>query len=254
MVRALRAIGERHARLDEDGGLTLAAGGSELQVSHIIVSAMVSEGLLLRFSDHVRRSKEGRAYLRRALASASEEPFGEQHRVRTVRRIKDGDEELSASVNAAENPLSWLALRKGKNGKPLVDETQLAAGMRLFQDHERGHHRDRVTQSWDASGVRSSARRDRLSASEAACAARKRVEGALNAVGPGLAEILVAVCCEECGLEAAEKRFGWPLRSGKVVLRLALDRLASHYGIARRAKGVSAPLVHWGVEGYRPTA
>jgi hypothetical protein len=44
------------------------------------------------------------------------------------------------------------------------------------------------------------------------------------------------VCCLERGLEAAERRLGWPSRSGKVVLRLALGRLALHYGLARPAE------------------
>ena len=54
-------------------------------------------------------------------------------------------------------------------------------------------------------------------------------------LGEGLATILLEVCCLERGLEAAERRLGWPSRSGKVVLRLALARLALHYGLSRRA-------------------
>ena len=54
-------------------------------------------------------------------------------------------------------------------------------------------------------------------------------------LGEELATILLEVCCLERGLEAAERRLGWPSRSGKVVLRLALARLALHYGLSRRA-------------------
>ena len=43
-------------------------------------------------------------------------------------------------------------------------------------------------------------------------------------------------------LEATEKRFRWPPRSGKIVLKLALDRLAAHYGIAMLARGATARL------------
>jgi hypothetical protein len=42
---------------------------------------------------------------------------------------------------------------------------------------------------------------------------------------------LLRVCCFLEGIESAEKALGWPSRSGKLVLGLALDRLARHYGL-----------------------
>jgi hypothetical protein len=77
----------------------------------------------------------------------------------------------------------------------------------------------------------------------------------LPAVGPEVSGILVDICCEFKGLEEAEKANGWPARAGKVVLQIALTRLAKHYGLiasdaaARRKTG----LRHWGTEDYRPT-
>jgi hypothetical protein len=53
----------------------------------------------------------------------------------------------------------------------------------------------------------------------------------LEAVGPGLREILEHVCFAGSALEAAERGLGLPRRSGKMVLKLALQRLAAHYGI-----------------------
>ncbi len=50
-------------------------------------------------------------------------------------------------------------------------------------------------------------------------------------IGAGLREILERVCLAGLSLEAAERELKLPRRSGKTVLKLALQRLAAHYGM-----------------------
>jgi hypothetical protein len=60
-------------------------------------------------------------------------------------------------------------------------------------------------------------------------AARDRVAAAMEALGPGLSDVVLRVCCFLEGLETTERRLGWSARSGKVVLKIGLQRLLKHY-------------------------
>jgi hypothetical protein len=72
---------------------------------------------------------------------------------------------------------------------------------------------------------------DRLDPTTAQLSAKRRFDGAIGAAGPGLADVLWRVVCAGEGLPTGEKGLGWPARAGRVVLTLALDRVASHYGL-----------------------
>ncbi len=70
-----------------------------------------------------------------------------------------------------------------------------------------------------------------LNATERQIAAKARFDGAVAAAGPGLADILWRVVCAGEGLPQAERALAWPARSGKLVLGLALDRVAGFYRV-----------------------
>ena len=57
-------------------------------------------------------------------------------------------------------------------------------------------------------------------------------------LGPGLGDMALRCCCFLEGLETAEKRMGWSARSGKIVLRIALQRLRRHYQALGDAGGM----------------
>ena len=130
------------------------------------------------------------------------------------------------TVNVAESPLAWLAARR------MVSDAQYRAGERLRTDYERAGLAGRVTMRWDAAPPSKSRGGARAAdASLARIDAHRRFHAAVEHVGPGLADICWRVICAGEGIGGAEKALGWPARSGKLVLGLALDRLARFYGV-----------------------
>ncbi len=161
--------------------------------------------------------------------------------------------------NADESPLAWLRRRRGKDGLALISEAQFQAGERLRADFSFAQLGPRVTANWDAAlGAAADGRRGTsgggVDIADNVLAARERVNRALSAVGPELASILVDVCCFLKGLEDLERSVGWPQRSGKVVLQIALTSLVRHYGIFEGGGGAgrSGQTRHWGAPDYRP--
>jgi hypothetical protein len=129
------------------------------------------------------------------------------------------------TVNVAESPIAWLAARGH------LTDAQLRAGERLRAEYERAGLSARLTMRWDCAAPAKSRGGARASdASLARIDAHRRFHAALDAVGPGLADICWRVICAGEGISGAEKMLGWPTRSGKLVLGLALDRLARFYG------------------------
>ena len=134
----------------------------------------------------------------------------------------------SVTVNLGESPLAWLKARGH------VDPRQFEAGERLRADYETAALGARLTMRWDAAPASGGPRgpAEMLNPTLAQIAAKRRFDAAVAAAGPGLADILWRVVCAGEGLATAEKGLGWPARAGKLVLGLALDRLADHYALA----------------------
>lgn len=134
----------------------------------------------------------------------------------------------SVTVNLAESPLGWLFSRG------LVTRVQVDAGERLRSDWERAQLPPRVTMSWDAApvGRRRGGSSSGPDLNGAQIDARRRFHEAIERAGPGLADILWRVVCAGEGMREAETALGWPARAGRVVLTLALDRLAAYYRIS----------------------
>jgi hypothetical protein len=136
----------------------------------------------------------------------------------------------------------------------LIGDAAFAAGERLRADLTFAGILPKVTMDWsNAARADRSMVRDRLNPSEAALAARQRVDAALCKVGPEFSGLLVDLCGFGKGLELIERERGWPARSAKVVVKLALASLARHYGIDDVAIGRRrGALTGWIADGARP--
>ena len=130
----------------------------------------------------------------------------------------------SVTVNLAESPLGWL------HAHGHLDERLFAAGEKLRDDYERAQLSPGMTMRWEPGRIRGVGAAQ-LAPSERQIAARQRFDGAIAAAGKGLADILWRVVCACETVPSAEKALEWPARSGKLVLRLALDRVADFYRI-----------------------
>jgi hypothetical protein len=154
------------------------------------------------------------------------------------------DEEHHGRARARQAHARRVRLRR-KTGEPLISDEQYCAGLRLHADFMASQLSARITTNWEspvAGGPVSAPRGDLMHQSEKILAAKTRYYAALDAVGPELSRILVEVCCFATGIESAERILGWPRRSGKVVLQLALTSLARAYGIIAPQR--SAPSSH----------
>ncbi|MDJ0643627.1 MAG: DUF6456 domain-containing protein [Erythrobacter sp.] len=130
----------------------------------------------------------------------------------------------SVTVNVGESPIAWLHARGH------LEDRLFDAGEALRNDYERAQLSANVTMRWEPVRVRTGGRQD-LNATERQVAARQRFDAAMAEAGKGLEDILWRVVCAGEGLPQAEKVLGWPARSGKLVLRLALERVADFYRI-----------------------
>jgi hypothetical protein len=131
----------------------------------------------------------------------------------------------SVTVNLAESPLTWL------HSRGHLSDRLFAAGELLRADWERAQLSQGLTMRWDAVRIKGGPDSG-LTQNERQIAAKQRFDGAIAAAGSGLEDVLWRVVCAGETLPIAEKALDWPVRSGKLVLKIALERVADFYRIA----------------------
>ncbi len=224
--RILRCLSESGAVLAVAEGMEKAVvvrdDGEGSASRMAVVDAAVAQALALnewiccdrpaRVSRY-RITAAGRAALARMLARAENRASGagaasvSGSRARTSGASRSGGRRRGVRYGRAESPLLMLARRRDRDGSPFLAPALVAAGERLREDFELAQ----------------------IATADGCPAARERVSRALADLGPGLSDVALRCCCYLEGLETVERHMGWSARSGKIVLRIALQRLRRHY-------------------------
>ncbi|MEQ1950745.1 DUF6456 domain-containing protein [Mesorhizobium yinganensis] len=251
-VLALLAGGPAKVEAAADSGVVLLRSEKgTISIEANVLRRMASSGSIVRRGNTLQATEAGRkAELR---AGETGDCFQRQHRDTEIASASSDDGVIgSAEINLAESPLAQLMRLRVKSGRAFLSKVEFAAGERLRCDYTRGRIMQRLGANWEASP--SSGRRGDVNGiadlTDAALAARQRVDRALQAVGPELSGLLVDICCFLKGLETVERERLWPARSAKMLLKTALGMLARHYHPAGSGRG--HVVLHWGAEGYRP--
>lgn len=255
LIRALRLIEKGPVRLSSgarDGRILMErCGVGRISVDNGVCRQILSSGLGALKGDRLSILAAGRSRLRREKDGTP--CFLSQHgEIETIRPLTATG--ASLRINLSESPLARLARMKSRHGTPFLNASEWEAGERLRVDFTRGQMQPRLGIDWDAPLVGTSGQAGDGGAdmSDAAMAARIRVEQALAAAGPELSGVLLDICCFLKGLSQVERERGWPVRSAKIMLKAALATLARHYG-GDRPKPATDRIVHWGSQGYRPS-
>jgi hypothetical protein len=170
---------------------------------------------------------------RASKTARDDDRFRRAHQERGILETPEGPVE----IDLTESPLRWLASRRDAAGRPFLSATEVEAGERFRRDFTLAGLSPRLGAAWAApvSGGRAAGAGPDYA--DVVMAAKQRLDRAMDAVGPDFASLLFDVCGFLKGLEDAERARGWPLRAGKIVLKLALASLARAYGLADTARG-----------------
>ena len=137
---------------------------------------------------------------------------------------------IQARHPSQDSPVLALSRRKDVDGKPFVSRTMVQAAERLREGYELAqvgrYENGQPAPDWRAILA---AIENHNEIVEPPSDPSSAVVRALKFLGPGLSEVALRCCCMLEGLEITEKHMGWAARSGKVVLRIALQRLVLHY-------------------------
>jgi hypothetical protein len=213
--------------------LRLPAGLARYAISRGLLQSDEKRGLIVTDAapKWIKRTKSGAA-----TPIASGNIFGSQHWDLAEREIFDASGDLVlVHANVEDSPLLRLYRQLDGDGIRFLSEAEFAAGEKFRQDYARSAMGRMSASNWGSVRQGNSAARAAFGADHgtgAALDARRRVMDALGTVGPVLDRVLFALLVREQEVRILETDLSWPKRSGKIVLKIALSRLARHYGLS----------------------
>ncbi len=253
-LRVLRALLEPETLLVIADGVEDAVvvrnSGDGRPVRRAVLGRDVAEALVLKefisgtVSGRLARytiTAAGRAEVRRLLAETESRRAAARGMAEDTDVIDAGEVFLGADTErrsrrrsaGAESPLSVLARRKRGSGGAWLSPDLVAAGLRFRESWELANMGGQMTRDWDrlVAGRLSSGggRSGGGGASTRRLEAEEGLAAAIRALGPDMAETVILAVCQEQGMEDIETRLDYPARSGKIVLRIALNTLSRHY-------------------------
>jgi hypothetical protein len=222
-----------------DGATFVLPDGRRAPAAGVI--ALVASGALSGDARSCRANSETGPWLKRSRLDGN--AFAAQHRI-----AEAGPE--GTVVNLAESPLGRLTV----GDDPFLAPHQAAAGERVRKLVERAQLQPRMTMSYSAARTAGNPQQTVGDISDLAVDARRALADLHSVLPRDCAGVVMDVCGMLKGLQVVERERNWPRRSAKLVLRIALEQLAQHYGLGPFAVGRESGRPHrWIGDGAVPT-
>ncbi|MCI5097156.1 MAG: DUF6456 domain-containing protein [Rhodobacteraceae bacterium] len=206
-------------------GWIARTSGGRINRYHITTAGRAALGQMLARQENTARRLNETGFAEAQL------PFSGPSAVREQGAMGQGGDipRRRMRYSMAESPLIALARRKDRDGNLFLSDELVRAGERLREDFELAQIDEPGSQRLTIGSATVRYCETPRRSKPGTGVARERVQRALEDLGPGLGDVALRCCCFLEGLETAERQMGWSARSGKIVLRIALQRLHRHY-------------------------
>ena len=208
-LRILTRLTERGAMLAIGEGMDKAVVVRELETGHVTRTAVID----VSAAESMALSGLITAHVIGKISRYTITTAGRTY----VQSASDHDEE-ARRLHAPDPPVIALSRRRDKNGETFLTTEHVKIAERIREDYEIAALTDPQLSHW--SYVQKNIEQaDQFDFT----LSRDRLIAILSRLGPSMGEAIYRCCCRLEGLESLEQRKFWSARSGKIVLRIALE-------------------------------